>query len=681
MFSPSNLVQSMVQQSFVSAPKPVELKAGQVFQGTVIRHYPENMALVQIGGMQVQAKLEARLEAGQKAWLQVQPNTEMVTLKVLDTPPANSGKEVMLDSLIRSLGLVETKEVRAIVQALVNANLPVTKDVVLAFQAAAQRLGAQEQTVQAFLLAMKRELPLTPDTIAGLKAFLSEKTLSQAVQTFLKQASLFLKDSSLSSGQASGFQPTGSFAAGSPATGQNAQASAPDVRQLVQQIREKLSGLPAPIFHAEDGELEDMPAKPLFVPGKAEDKGTLPDGRLRPAQGTEDSGADVDAQQVLRTANRQQTDQPVGGMGRLTEQMGAVRNGSDANTSPAGAGVIPNGGKAGSAQTGGQGGTATPAAEAPLTKASSPAQAQGGQPLEGKVAPPRVASGQANLGQSNFQRETDSSLSLIGGGNGQEQPVAKGQAQTRPVSSGAEGTAKPPDSQLPFSSLPRTSLGTAASSQNPILDWFRQLGMLHERELMTRSIASDFGDAASLKQMENVKSLLIQLTHSASAMLPHALREAAEHLLQQVTGQQLMMLSPNNQIFSQVVMQIPLRTANGEETAYVQIEAQKKGTGQLDAENCRLFFHLEMQQLGTTMIDVNIVNKIVNLHLYNDTPGIEKSVMAMRDGLAKQLQEAGYHLSAMRVEAIPKQKNKAADASGGGAASFMAPYKGVDLRI
>jgi len=205
--------------------------------------------------------------------------------------------------------------------------------------------------------------------------------------------------------------------------------------------------------------------------------------------------------------------------------------------------------------------------------------------------------------------------------------------------------------------------------------------MLHERELMTRSIASDFGDAASLKQMENVKSLLIQLTHSASAMLPHALREAAEHLLQQVTGQQLMMLSPNNQIFSQVVMQIPLRTANGEETAYVQIEAQKKGTGQLDAENCRLFFHLEMQQLGTTMIDVNIVNKIVNLHLYNDMPGIEKSVMAMRDGLAKQLQEAGYHLSAMRVEAIPKQKNKAADASGGGAASFMAPYKGVDLRI
>ncbi|MCK9906955.1 hypothetical protein MXD63_44060, partial [Frankia sp. Cpl3] len=48
--------------------------------------YPDSTALVQVGGMQVHARLEASLEAGQKAWLQVQPSSDLLTLKILLTP-------------------------------------------------------------------------------------------------------------------------------------------------------------------------------------------------------------------------------------------------------------------------------------------------------------------------------------------------------------------------------------------------------------------------------------------------------------------------------------------------------------------------------------------------------------------------------------------------------------------
>jgi hypothetical protein len=209
----------------------------------------------------------------------------------------------------------------------------------------------------------------------------------------------------------------------------------------------------------------------------------------------------------------------------------------------------------------------------------------------------------------------------------------------------------------------------------------RQLGISHERELMAHTISSGTWDADSLKQMESVKSMLIQLTQSSAQAIPLALREAADQLLQQVTGQQLMMLSPSNQALSQVVLQIPLRTDNGEETAYVQIESQKKGAGQLDAENCRLFFHLQLQELGTTMIDVNIVNKIVNLNIYNDTPGLEALAQTMRDGLAGDLENVGYQLSAMRFQAIPEQQGNAARNTTSAVTSMMADYKGVDLRI
>ena len=659
MFSPSQLVQSMVQRSFVSDPKPVELKPGQVFQGTVIRHYPENMALVQIGGIQVQAKLEARLETGQKAWLQVQPNAGVVTLKVLDTPAPNSGKEGMLNALIRSLGLSETKEIRTIVQALVNAGLPVTKEVVQAFQAVAQRLGAEERTVQAFLLAMKRELPLTPDTIAGLKAFLSEKTLGQAVQTFLQQASLFLE----------GNEPTRSAkqASASLATGQTADVASPDVRQWVQQIREKLSGIPVQQLTAEEGMPAELPGKQQLLTGKAQDGRNLSEAGKLPAQGS------ADAQTDLRAEGRVQTALPANGRGTLPEQMAAIRNFSGVETAPAGVNnpaIL----KAGPDQTGGPAASAVP--NVPLPNGKTPFE-QGGQPVEGKAALPPFASGQADR-----QRETGQFLPMAAAVNERDRTALQGQPQAKPAPTGAGAAAKPSDPQVAFPAAEPSVQDQAApgSVRNPILDWFRQMGVLHERELMTRNVSADSGEAGTLKHMENVKALLIQLTQSTSSFVPHALREAADQLLQQVTGQQLMLLSPSSQILSQVVMQIPLRTADGQETAYVQIESQKKGTGQLDAENCRLFFHLELQQLGTTMIDVNIVNKIVNLHMYNDTPGIEKMVQTARDGLAEQLQGAGYQLSAMRVQAIPEQKHKA-DASGGSAPAFMAPYRGVDLRI
>ncbi len=171
MFSPSQLIQSFVQKAPISAPKPVELTPGQVFKGTVIKHYPDNMALVQVGGMQVQAKMEASLEPGQKAWLQVQPSTGVVTLKVLESVGDGAGKEASLEGLMRSLGIADTKENKAIVQALLGANLPVNKETIQAFSAVAGRLGVDNATIEAFLTAMKRNLPLSPDTIAGLKAF------------------------------------------------------------------------------------------------------------------------------------------------------------------------------------------------------------------------------------------------------------------------------------------------------------------------------------------------------------------------------------------------------------------------------------------------------------------------------------------------------------------------------
>src|SRR5690606_16432624 len=125
---------------------------------------------------------------------------------------------------------------------------------------------------------------------------------------------------------------------------------------------------------------------------------------------------------------------------------------------------------------------------------------------------------------------------------------------------------------------------------------------------------------------------------------------------------------------SHVVMQIPLRTEQGEETAFVQIEAKKQG-GQLDAENCRLLFNLDLHHLGITMIDVNIVNKIVNVGIYNNQPWLDGLVHGMRDVFSGQLKEMGYHLSGLRVQALQEERSHAVSPD------RVHQYQGVDIRI
>ncbi|EJL30037.1 hypothetical protein [Brevibacillus sp. BC25] len=630
MFSPSQLIQSFVQKAPISAPKPVELTPGQVFKGTVIKHYPDNMALVQVGGMQVQAKMEASLEPGQKAWLQVQPSTGVVTLKVLESVGEGAGKDASLEGLMRSLGIADTKENKAIVQALLGANLPVNKETIQAFSAVAGRLGVDNATIEAFMTAMKRNLPLSPDTIAGLKAFLSDKPMGQLMQNLLQQASLFLE------GEGQPSQPTGQVpqSQSQQVPGQ-ANAATGDVKQLVSQLKEKLTGLSF-----------------LIVGNDATDEG-LAIKQMR--QGNQPNQA------ASQNATGGSQTQPLPGQ--------SGQPSSQVQTSP------------------------QPAMQA-FSTIASPSQAVLSTVSTETAPAPNIAGKQVESQQNTMTGKSNQVLPNQTSGPSIESKIARNEPLPTPQSlqmnqdtvqnkQMAEQRAVVTDvgqKVIPQMMSQASSAANGATAANPIAELFRHLGVTHERELMGQALSQGAIDSHSLKQMDTVKSLLLQISQAPAQALPTALREAADQLLQQVTGQQLMMVQPSNQALSQIVMQIPIRQAEGDETAFVQIESKKKGSGQLDPENCRLFFHLELQSMGTTMIDVSIVNRIVNLQIFNDTPWVEALIQGSKDRFADQLQDVGYHLSAMRVQPVPAERGKSISpiqTKG----PILADYKGVDLRI
>lgn len=628
MFSPSQLIQSVMQRPAIQTPKPVELTPGQVFKGTVIKQYPDNMALVQIGGLQVQAKMEAKLEPGQKAWLQVQPSTDVVTLKVLETTPEGAGKEATMEGLMRSLGLPETKESRAIVSALLNANLPVNKETVQAFTAVAQRLGMDDATIEAFMLAAKRNLPLTSDTVAGLKTFMSAKPIDQVIQHFQQQASLFLDND----GPAT--PPAGGSIRNDQATVMNN-----DLRQVVSQLKERLAALPVLVSGQSETNVEEQtqlinrPNTPMPPGQNAVTTGT---GNTLPATSNQAGAGVVTGNPVSGIAK-----EPVAG----NQQIQAKANDSlqqnvnlQNNANQAGAPVSnPSPGSSLGQGMTGRGTTGSEQANQPLTNVIGTRPSQ------------------------------DPQQALVMGNAESIKPVI---AETVKANVPVQGNGQPAAPPVPV----------AGASSNPIAELFRQLGLGHERGIMGQTLSGGALEAGVHKQLESVKSLLLQISQAPPQSVPHALREAADQLLQQVTGQQLMLLQPSNQALSQIVLQIPIRTDQGDDTAFVQIESKKKDGGQVDAENCRLFFHLELKSMGTTMIDVSIVNRIVNLQIFNDASWVEPMISGMKDSFAVQLQDVGYHLSAMRVQPVPDERSQIAGQSGA-KRTALTDYKGVDLRV
>jgi hypothetical protein len=196
------------------------------------------------------------------------------------------------------------------------------------------------------------------------------------------------------------------------------------------------------------------------------------------------------------------------------------------------------------------------------------------------------------------------------------------------------------------------------------------------------------GDPALPSQpAESLKSALLSLI--SSDQTPAAMKETAQQLVQHITGQQLL-LTPerNSSVLTHVTMFIPINSPDGQQTASVHIQTRRGRKGELDSSNCRLLFNLSMSTLGDTMVDVNVMDKIVSLNLWNDHPAISMLAETSRSEITNSLEKAGYQLLSLRTTPLPKAGEQAM--SEAAAKSKPLPemsaftsnrYKGVDYRI
>ena len=209
-------------------------------------------------------------------------------------------------------------------------------------------------------------------------------------------------------------------------------------------------------------------------------------------------------------------------------------------------------------------------------------------------------------------------------------------------------------------------------------------------ELPIAAETADSAEAGMRTAADSLKSILLQL--HAHDELPASFKETIQQTIQHITGQQLLLSADRNGTFTHLTLFLPMLPGqDGQRPAAVHIQSRKKGKkGAVDADNCRLLFDLRLGFLGALLIDVQVVDRYVNVTLHHGDPRIREWAAAEKPPFEEALDKMGYRCAQLRFVPLPEQQEAggterhAAESAGGGNRPLPAapqPYKGVDVRI
>ncbi|MDH6669540.1 hypothetical protein M2277_000184 [Paenibacillus sp. LBL] len=665
-----SLIRGLLGEQKPGDAKTLELKPGQVVRGVVMNVSEDGQeALVQIQGVQVKAKLETPLRAGETALLQVQPPGEggPAVLKPLSPTPGQPLSPSSMAEVLDFAGLPDTKENREMIKGMQTAGVPLTKENIAMFRealAVKPPMVPAAEWAESAAIAFHRGLPITPESVKGLHQAVFGPQLHQLLQSLEQQLASVISVGAVPAGDGGkGAVPASSPLAGAasgaaaetvpqqaspPAGGAGSAAQAATGQQqalltklqgLLQQLRGELAqpwaggGTATPAA----GQAA-VPAGPAAAPGE---------GAAGPSPKPPTPGAEPWVGRLLKLLGAEHEQQSL--RGAVSGPAGeAARTGSAALPGGQQATALPAGGAAGASA---------------VVPAPAPAPAPAPSTAGAALSPPAAAQQQAAAGGVAASQPPAANAAGTGSGAVASAPVTTGNA--------ASINHQAPVAQAGTTNQPGVAQPSVPSAQQSMAQGMQQQSVI---------ASTQAGDSSQALQ-DTLKGVLLQVLSSQET--PSALKEAAQQIVQHLTGQQLLLNTDRTAPFAQVTMFIPLHGADGEQTASVHIQSRRGRKGELDATNCRLLFDLDMRFLGPTLIDVQVVDRIVSLSFRNDQSFAAELFEGKKQELATAVASIGYQLLSVKTEPLPVDPQPSSDMSVQGTAAEYAPqtYKGVDMRI
>ncbi|HIW33167.1 MAG TPA: hypothetical protein IAA29_10315 [Candidatus Paenibacillus intestinavium] len=647
-------IKGMLGDAVSNDVRTLELKIGQVVRGVVLQQYDNNEALVNINGVQVRAKLDIPLMEGQASLLQVQPDSKGAYILLRQVDPTTLGMNDPMKDILKALNMPDKAWANDIIKDLRKEGFPLNKETAAAFQKAAQLIPAgvnPEQWMQAAASAFKRGLPMTQATISAFHQLQSGTPLHGLIDQLKSQLSTLLQANT--GGTSTSAQTTvlmnqlatlldeGSTLLRSLATNGAITQNLTSTGASNQAANVLNGGAEV----AKDGQLLAQQGQTQTA---AQSQGgasnTVSQGNL----GLLMKWLGVNHETVL--GKQLLTQQPVNAQPQTNQASVQATQINPANTN---------------LQSGNMNTAQSNIANSSIVLGNGAVPTAGQQPIVGSHAQPAAVNTAGNLSANVVPTPTTAAApasvtalqqSVV---SSQSAEVISNQLSVQPVNASNAQSAQPATQQ--HAQVQQAVHLQGAIQANVQSDIVHNQATVHQN-LLTPSQQSDIlqpqanaaaaqSNQASINH-ESLKSTIMQLVQSADT--PPAVKETAQQLLNAITGQQLMLSTErNHSVFSHVTMFIPLQDQDGGQTAAVHIQTRRDRKGELDSENCRIVFDLNMNAIGPTMVDVNITNKIVSLNLWNDHPAISTVIDAMKPEISEALYSTGYMLSSVRTTPIP----------------------------
>ncbi|MFG6148931.1 hypothetical protein [Halobacillus sp. B23F22_1] len=166
----------------------------------------------------------------------------------------------------------------------------------------------------------------------------------------------------------------------------------------------------------------------------------------------------------------------------------------------------------------------------------------------------------------------------------------------------------------------------------------------------------------------SLKSLIVQGLQDNGTAKSENMRTAL-HLL---NGIQLAAQQESAQMLN-LSMQLPGELMGMNEDAFVHFESKKNRKGEIDPDSCRIMFYLQLEQLSETVIDLMIVERRVNVTIYNDHDAVSSAIGKHKKVMKTGIEQLGYQLTSINLKqgAANKQAHS----------SYKIDQSGVDIKI
>ncbi|MEK4030212.1 hypothetical protein MKZ02_17040 [Pseudobacillus sp. FSL P4-0506] len=624
--------QAALAQGLLGKEKTAQLREGEMFPAKVVKMLPNGMAELSTGTTTMVAKLEVPLQSGERYWFRVASNNEGIHLQVITSPMSeNESLSKMARDLLMQLSLPITKENKAFVEMMMREKMPLTKELIMK---AGEWLakGPLSDGLQAIKMMTEHSLPITKAIFQPLMTAYSSISLGQLTEDLAAKL------------QQMNQPPTSADALIKLLKDWQTPLEKHTVQKIAAAIMEKLFS-PEKLSASKSAAIDLVKSWGVISESGDSVDDSLVQIMRQWKRETSSPGATNQAvfenkPPSIKQAVSQFIQQPADRESLQRLEQALINNAKAAGKSAVG----PLTAEIKSLIEGLKTTDLTNEQIAAVFKTAAKVSIQHNEPSE---AIRQLA--------ALFNKEAEEFVGLI------KNETAKIHSSSLAALSRKEllfqqiALAVENDMQLHLSAKEAHSL---------IKDTFRWLGIDLEGMLGT-----SLPEEAELEKM-----LKPQLLRLLSENLPVHIKESAEQLLGRMNVQPL--LSAENGPIQQLIMQVPINLFGFHTELTLQWSGKKTEDGQLDSDYCRVLFYLELEHIKETVIDMQVQNRIIQLQIFNETPGLKSTAAALLPSLKAGIEEKGYQLSSIQFKQSGKSELPPLVQ-----VMETQPYEGVDIRI